>query len=305
MIFRRFPYTTLNDINLDWIIKQVKQIAAALQGKQDKPDSAGVAGQVLGLDENLDPVWLDQTGGGGGTTNYNNLTNKPQINSVTLSGNKTAAELGLATPADIPAVPVQSVNGETGAVELDAADVGALPDNTYIPTGSLQLPVMDGEANAGTTVARFACEGHVHPENTNKVSVDELAVVIDGNVAQGSAIRGRFAVVKNSTIQGITDGIYQLAKPISANTVVDSTYFSPYATSPVNNIVNSFVRTATENEVIDAWVDAAPQFDQFFRFAVRTPTTNYLIMFTDLGLELYNLNTNTRERVINWDVINV
>ena len=35
-------------------------------------------------------------GGGGGTTNYNQLSNKPQINSVTLSGNKTTSQLGLA-----------------------------------------------------------------------------------------------------------------------------------------------------------------------------------------------------------------
>ena len=32
-------------------------------------------------------------GGGGGTTNYNNLTNKPQINSVTLSGDKSSSDL--------------------------------------------------------------------------------------------------------------------------------------------------------------------------------------------------------------------
>lgn len=184
MIFRRFPYTTLNDINLDWIIKQVKQIAAALQGKQDKPDAAGVAGQVLGLDENLDPVWLDNGGGGGGggTTNYNNLTNKPQINSVTLSGNKTAADLGLANASDIPTVPVQSVNGQTGAVELDAADVGALPSNTFIPGYSLQLPVMDGEASAGTNFSRFAMEGHRHPTDTSRASAAELATFMRPNL---------------------------------------------------------------------------------------------------------------------------
>jgi len=36
-------------------------------------------------------------GGGGGTTNYNDLSNQPQINGETLSGNKTASDLGLAT----------------------------------------------------------------------------------------------------------------------------------------------------------------------------------------------------------------
>ena len=34
-------------------------------------------------------------GGGGGTTDYTDLTNKPSINSVTLSGNKTTADLGI------------------------------------------------------------------------------------------------------------------------------------------------------------------------------------------------------------------
>lgn len=34
-------------------------------------------------------------GGGGGTTNYNALENKPQINSHELSGNKSSSDLGL------------------------------------------------------------------------------------------------------------------------------------------------------------------------------------------------------------------
>lgn len=37
--------------------------------------------------------------------------------------------------ADIPAPPVQSVNGKTGPVELDADDVGALPDSTPLFSG--------------------------------------------------------------------------------------------------------------------------------------------------------------------------
>lgn len=35
-------------------------------------------------------------GGGGGTSNYEDLSNKPQIGGVTLSGNKSASDLGLA-----------------------------------------------------------------------------------------------------------------------------------------------------------------------------------------------------------------
>ena len=52
--------------------------------------------------------------------NYNDLTNKPQINNVTLQGNKTASELGLATPEDIT---VTSVNEQTGDVVLSGSDI--------------------------------------------------------------------------------------------------------------------------------------------------------------------------------------
>ena len=89
-----------------------------------------------------------QGGGGGGTTDYTDLTNKPQINGHTLSGNQSASDLGLGTyskPAsgipktdfasDVQAslgkadsalqtAPVTSVNSKTGAVTLDAGDIG-------------------------------------------------------------------------------------------------------------------------------------------------------------------------------------
>ena len=50
-------------------------------------------------------------GFGGGTTDYRKLNNKPSINGVMLSGNKTAAQLMLAFQADIE--------------DLEASKVGA------------------------------------------------------------------------------------------------------------------------------------------------------------------------------------
>ncbi|GHV42504.1 hypothetical protein FACS189490_11620 [Clostridia bacterium] len=43
-------------------------------------------------------------GGDGGTGNYGDLTNKPQINGVTLSGNKSLSDLGALGVGDIPTV---------------------------------------------------------------------------------------------------------------------------------------------------------------------------------------------------------
>lgn len=75
---------------------------------------------------------------GGGSSDYDALTNKPSINGVTLEGDKSTAELGLPTKTSdlendsgfITSAPVTSVNGQTGAVNIavpsTAADVGAV-----------------------------------------------------------------------------------------------------------------------------------------------------------------------------------
>lgn len=52
------------------------------------------------LVDNNEPIEIEvedviQTGGGGGTTNYNLLTHKPSINGVTLSGDKSLDDLGI------------------------------------------------------------------------------------------------------------------------------------------------------------------------------------------------------------------
>ena len=57
-------------------------------------------------------------GGGSGTSNYNDLSNKPSINSVTLTGNKTASALGL-QPEITGDVKISSDNvDDTGATNL-------------------------------------------------------------------------------------------------------------------------------------------------------------------------------------------
>lgn len=54
--------------------------------------------------------------GGGGTTNYNNLSNKPQINSVELSGNKSLNDLGIAADNHTHSIDLAA---DSGTSELD------------------------------------------------------------------------------------------------------------------------------------------------------------------------------------------
>ena len=53
------------------------------------------AGANITLDQEGNTLTINSTGGSGGTSNYNALTNKPSINNVTLSGNKSLNDLGI------------------------------------------------------------------------------------------------------------------------------------------------------------------------------------------------------------------
>lgn len=65
---------------------------------------------------------------GGGSSDYSELTNKPSINNVTLSGNKTTADLGInegtTDYADLSNKP--SINGKTLSGDMSTSTLGLL-----------------------------------------------------------------------------------------------------------------------------------------------------------------------------------
>ena len=137
---------------------------------------------------------------GGGTTNYNDLDNRPKINGVTLQGNKTASALNLLSPGDIP---VTSVNGDTGAVVLDGNDIDYVPGtsvNTKIyqveqsipiipvtsvngETGAVVLDGNDIKYDTNTTInAKInAVESEIPTIPVTSVNGETGAVVLDGS----------------------------------------------------------------------------------------------------------------------------
>lgn len=64
-------------------------------------------------------------GGGGGTSDYTQLTNKPQINSVTLTGNKSLDDLGIQSA--LSKAQLAAVN--SGITPEDVEQIGANENN--------------------------------------------------------------------------------------------------------------------------------------------------------------------------------
>ena len=85
-------------------------------------------------------------GGGSGTDNYNELSNKPQINSVTLSGNKSLANLGIQAELTFDDEPTEdSTNPVTsGAVYTALATKQDTLTVDSAPTENSTNPVQSG-----------------------------------------------------------------------------------------------------------------------------------------------------------------
>lgn len=86
------------------------------------------AGTNITLDQEGNILTINSTGGSGGTSNYNALTNKPKINNVELVGNKSLNDLGIqpkgnyALESEIPTKTSDLTNDSgfiTGYIETD------------------------------------------------------------------------------------------------------------------------------------------------------------------------------------------
>jgi hypothetical protein len=101
------------------------------------------------------------SGGGGGTSDYNPLTNKPQINGVTLIGNKTTSDLGI-TASGVGAIPSTDKGANGGVAELDS--------NGKVP--SSQLPSYVDDVLSYASQSAFPATGESGKiyiaEDTNK-----------------------------------------------------------------------------------------------------------------------------------------
>lgn len=98
------------------------------------------------------------------------------------------------------AAPVQSVNGQTGTVVLDAEDVGALPDDTVIPSKTSDL-TNDSGFITGMTILSYGSstwQDFLDAYNANKVVYCRASS--NSNPASGSQTRLAFmAYVSNAT----------------------------------------------------------------------------------------------------------
>ena len=134
-------------------------------------------------------------------SDYEELTNKPKINDVELVGNKSLSDIGAAAIEDIPTVPtkvsqLQNDSGFiTGYTETDptvpswakasskptytASEVGALPDDTVIPTVPTDVSAFNNDAGYLTSESDPTVPAWAKEENKPSYTASEVGALPD------------------------------------------------------------------------------------------------------------------------------
>lgn len=195
----------------------------------------------------LSKEYTDAHGGGsGGTTNYPDLTNKPQINAVTLTGNKTASDLGLVATETGKGL---STNDFTDAekTKLSGIETGAEVNVNADWTANSGDAEILHKPTLGTAAAK---------DSTNAVTENSTDLVESGAVYTGLA-----AKVNTSSV-GTASGVAEL----DANGKVPSSQLPSFVDDVVEGYYDSttdrFYEEAAHTTVISpesgkCWVDVA------------------------------------------------
>ena len=181
----KFPFFSMQQLNLDWIMTQLKKVLAFLPFD-------GSPGQILqrGSDRarwvNIGAVSMDihglQT-----ATDVRGADELPVYN-TTVEGNRKMTISALAAMIPSPAAPVQSVNGQTGAVVLDAEDVGALPDSYTAPVTSVNGMTGDVIVSGGGGGAVDSVNGMT---GTVVLDAEDVGALPDSYVAPVTSVNGQ------------------------------------------------------------------------------------------------------------------
>ena len=171
-----------------------------------------------GVGKNVDAVKvMNEIGsGGGGTSDYTQLTNKPQINDVTLTGNKSLSDLGFGTAA----VKNAPASGDAGNAEVVLGNDSRLTDSR---TPTSHQHTLSDITDAGTAAAK---------DSTNAVTQSSTDLVESGAVY--TALSGKAntsdlgtAAAKDST-NAVTANSTDLVESGAVKAAIDNAVASVY-----------------------------------------------------------------------------
>ena len=162
---------------------------------------------------------IEEGGGGGGTTNYENLSNQPQINGETLIGDKTGADLGLVDAVEGKDLSTNDYDdNEKAAVAAATSAISAMKDGTDLDSfGDVEIALLDKAdvSDLGTAAAK---------DSTNAVTAGSTDLVESGAVkdAIDVAVAAAYHHAGTKTVAQLTHDLLIAANEGNVYNITDS-----------------------------------------------------------------------------------
>lgn len=177
----KFPFTTLQQCNLDWIMQQLHKIL-------DFMPLNGSPGDVL--QRNVDgAAWMPIAAVSMDIHGLDSIADVSPADELPIYDNSIQGnfKVSVSDLLDSLTIPVESVNGMTGDVILDYADVGALPDTTVIPDSTSDLVNDAGFVDAAGAAAAAPVQSVNSKTGTVVLAKSDIGLGNVDNVQQYSA----------------------------------------------------------------------------------------------------------------------
>ena len=215
-LYEQVPYTNFHGVNLAWILADVKDFDERLDADETRLTAAessisdygpritknsldiGTVSSLETTDKSSLVAAINElvdSGGYAPATSYISLTDKPQINGVTLSGNKTTANLNVSYN-DLTNRP--QVNGVTLSGNKTTADLGVSYDDLT------SRPQINGVTLSGNkTTADLSLN---YEDLSNRPITSSFTITLSSNSSRTITLAGRrsaLLVVGGHTSAGI------------------------------------------------------------------------------------------------------
>ena len=155
----------------------------------------------LTMDSAISVSSIDEGGGGSGTNNYNELENKPSINGFVLVGNKTGAELGLASQSDLEDYATNASVVAGLATKQDALSSSQL---AAVNSGITSALVTQIGTNTSAIAGKQDALSSSQLQAVNSGITSALVTQIGTNT---SAIAGKQDALSSSQLSAVNSGI--------------------------------------------------------------------------------------------------
>lgn len=269
-------YATTSDLALkadkstvDTLQEQVTSNTSAIATKQDKLVSGTniktINGQTVLGSGNIEV-------GGGGTSDYTQLTNKPQINSVELTGNKSLSDIGVQPAGDY-------------ALKSEIPDVSGLATKEEVTTG---LSGKQDTLVSGTNIKTINSQSLVGSGNIDTQDIPILYVSRYKNVSDTAGFdKVKKAIITNKPFliyfdleEGNIKLLCESALTISGIATITTVFHREFGQNPSDHKV--YTVTITKNEL----PDVTEMVHNYINYGTGTQPQIYTI--TVLTQEEYN-----------------